>query len=132
MTSTSVQPSSTRGLSLPSILLHLEGLTVFLTMVTIYINQHYDGLTFLLLLFAPDLAILGYKVNARVGSLIYNAVHTYAVPVLLLAARLWLAPDADWLTVIALIWMAHIGMDRTLGFGLKYPTVFKDTHFSRI
>jgi hypothetical protein len=26
----------------------------------------------------------------------------------------------------------HIGMDRALGFGLKYETDFKDTHLGRV
>ncbi|RKQ33951.1 DUF4260 family protein [Oceanobacillus halophilus] len=38
----------------------------------------------------------------------------------------------QFLIIVGLIWTAHIGMDRMIGFGLKYPTAFKDTHIQRI
>jgi len=61
---------------------------------------------------------------------IYNLAHTYVLPI-----ALWLTGDLlanPTLTQIALIWAAHIAFDRLLGFGLKYPTDFKDTHLNRI
>ena len=33
---------------------------------------------------------------------------------------------------LALIWLGHIGMDHALGYGLKYPTAFGDTHLQRV
>jgi hypothetical protein len=116
--------------SLPAALLHLEGLTVFIGAIALYISQGASGLLFGLLFFAPDLSAIGYKANPRIGSFTYNAVHTYALPAVLIA----LAFAAQWTfgIHIALIWFAHIGMDRMLGFGLKYPTSFKDTHLQRI
>jgi hypothetical protein len=115
-------------LSLPALLLRLEGLLVFLGAVGVYAHLHYAGLVFLLLLFVPDLGMLGYAANPRVGSHTYNAMHTYVIPAALLAV----ASGSTALTGIALIWLAHIGMDRTLGYGLKYPTTFKDTHLNQV
>ncbi|HYI15926.1 MAG TPA: DUF4260 family protein, partial [Thermomicrobiales bacterium] len=56
--------------------------------------------------------------------------HTYILPVILGAAGL--LGDSDLTTSLALIWAAHIGMDRSIGYGLKYPGAFKDTHLSRV
>jgi hypothetical protein len=116
--------------SLPSILLRLEGAAVFVGAIFLYINQGASGLLFGLLLLAPDLSVLGYRINPRLGSLIYNVAHTFVLPVVLIL----LSFAASWTPGIylALIWFAHIGMDRTLGFGLKYPTSFQDTHMQRV
>ena len=74
--------------------------------------------------------MLGYLLNARVGAATYNLAHTLTVPLTLLLASYiqhWYLP-----TAIALIWTAHIAFDRLLGYGLKYPTFFKDTHIRHI
>ncbi len=72
---------------------------------------------FLLLLLAPDLGALGYLVSARAGALGYNATHVYAGPLVLALAGA--ATGQTWAVLGALIWTAHIGMDRMLGYGLK-------------
>src|SRR5947208_2970165 len=110
--------------SLPNVLLRLEGLTVLLGAITLYAHQGGNWLMFALLLLAPDLSMIGYVRNPRVGSITYDVVHFYALPAVLLALSVANVPAGIQL---ALIWFAHIGMDRTLGFGLKYPTDFKDT-----
>ncbi|MCC7450571.1 MAG: DUF4260 domain-containing protein [Anaerolineae bacterium] len=115
---------------MPGLLLKLEGIVLFLAAVALYINQQGSALLFALLLFAPDLSMLGYLRNPQVGSVIYNAAHNYAVPGLLIA--LSLAAGVPLGVQIGLIWLAHIGMDRTMGYGLKYPTAFKDTHMQRV
>jgi len=83
---------------------------------------------FALLFLAPDLSMIGYAINAKAGSITYNAIHTYIGPLLLGAYSL--ARDDRTALLVALIWIAHIGFDRMLGYGLKYPTRFKDTHLS--
>jgi len=120
----------TAALSLPKILLHLEGAVFFFGAIALYATQGGGWAAFVLLLLAPDLAMVGYLVNPRVGSYAYNAVHTYAAPAVL--AALSLAGQWPVGGQLALIWFAHIGMDRTLGFGLKYPTEFKDSHLQRV
>ena len=60
----------------------------------------------------------------------YDLVHTHVLPVALGAGGV--VSDTDWAMQIALIWLAHIGMDRAVGYGLKYPTGFKDTHLQRV
>ena len=116
--------------SLPKRLLHLEGLALLAAAVALYGYHGFGWWMFALLLLAPDLAMLGYLINIRVGSIGYNLAHTYALPLLLAA----IAVGADWQPGlrIALIWLSHIGLDRSIGYGLKYPTHFKDTHLSRV
>lgn len=114
----------------PKLLLHIEGGIVFLAACVLY--QHLQGswLWFALLFLVPDISMLGYLAGKRAGAIAYNFFHTYTVPISLLLA-LWLLGKASciWL---ALIWIAHIGFDRLLGYGLKYEISFKDTHLSRL
>jgi uncharacterized protein DUF4260 len=85
-------------------------------------------LQFALLFLAPDLSMLGYAANVRVGAVAYNAVHSYVVPLALAGFSLGASHSAT--LALSVIWIAHIGMDRMLGYGLKYPTCFKDTHLN--
>ena len=80
------------------------------------------------LLLAPDLAMLGYLAGPRWGAAAYNAAHTTLAP-LALGLAAWLA-GSSLLGGLALIWAAHIGMDRAVGYGLKYASGFKATHLS--
>lgn len=117
-------------LTKPRLLLHLEGAAILILSVFFYRQLHASWLLFAILFFAPDLFMLGYLVNASVGSAIYNFAHTYITPGILLAIS-YLAAKPQ-LFPVALIWAAHIGFDRLLGFGLKYPTHFKDTHLQHV
>jgi hypothetical protein len=74
--------------------------------------------------------MLGYLFNNKVGALIYNAFHTYIITTIVIFCGLILTNPT--VLAIGLIWTAHIGMDRMIGYGLKYPTAFKDTHLNRV
>ncbi len=115
---------------MPRILLHLEGAAVLIAALIFYGQQGYSWWLFALLLLAPDLSAVGYLHSQVVGSLGYNIVHTYVLPIALALVSLLLnfAPGVQ----AALIWLAHIGMDRLVGYGLKYPDGFKVTHFSKV
>jgi hypothetical protein len=89
-----------------------------------------NWLLFAVLILAPDLSALGYLAGTVVGSYVYNAFHTYLLPAIL--ALYGLLGSNPLALQLALIWFAHIGGDRLLGFGLKYPTAFKDTHLNRV
>ena len=117
-------------LNSPSGLLRLEGAVVFIIALVLYSRSGSGWLMFAVLFFVPDVSMIGYAVNTRVGASLYNLIHAYALPAALGLVGLWLA-DAV-LVSLSLIWFAHIGFDRVLGFGLKYPTVFKDTHLQRV
>jgi hypothetical protein len=112
------------------ILLRLEGLTLCIGMIVLYWIWGGSWWVFAVLFFAPDLSFIAYLDNPRTGALIYNAAHCYMAPVTLLTAGFALG---DPLTLsLAMIWLAHIGFDRALGYGLKYQTGFGFTHLGRI
>jgi hypothetical protein len=117
-------------LTRPSALLRSEESVLLLLTLFAYQYLHYSWLLFAILFLTPDLFMLGYLVNVRVGAAIYNLAHTLTPPLALLfisyLQRWHLAP------AVALIWTAHIAFDRLLGYGLKYPTYFKDTHLQHI
>ena len=79
---------------------------------------------------APDLSMLGFVAGHRVGAATYNLVHTYVWPAAL--AGYGVVLEHPLITSVALVWVAHIGADRLLGFGLKYETGFKDTDLKRL
>ena len=74
--------------------------------------------------------MLGYVAGPRVGALSYDLVHAYVGPLAL--GVVGVLVGADLAMELALIWAAHIGADRLLGYGLKYPSAFKDTHLQRV
>lgn len=112
----------------PRPLLHLEAAAVLISSLVAYRWAHASWLPFALLFLLPDISILAYAGNARVGAVVYNVFHTYLAPLAL--AGVALALGSLPVFSISLIWIAHIALDRMLGFGLKYPANFKDTHMS--
>ena len=98
--------------------------------LALYFHLDYGWVLLVVLALAPDLAAVGYLAGNRVGAAAYNAAHTYVGPVVLATAGV--LGDIDTATQLSLIWLVHIGGDRLLGYGLKYPTAFKDTHLQRV
>jgi hypothetical protein len=115
---------------LPPVLLRLEGLAVLGAALVLYFDLDYSIVALGLLFLAPDLSLLGYLGGPAVGALAYNTVHTYVGPLVL--AAMGVLGNAEVAIQVALIWSAHIGIDRLLGFGLKYPTSSGDTHLQRV
>ena len=111
------------------LLQRLEGLAALALGVVAYSWLGQSWWVFALLFLAPDLTMLGYLGSARLGALTYNLGHTYATPAILALAGLALGPLAYGL---AAIWVAHIGFDRLLGYGLKLETGFEQTHLGPI
>jgi Domain of unknown function (DUF4260) len=115
---------------LPRTLLHTEGLVVAVAAIALYFHLDYPWWLLLVLALAPDLSMLGYAAGPVVGAAAYDVVHTYALPVAL--AAIGVLADADLAVQIGLVWTAHIGIDRAIGYGLKYRSGFKDTHLQRV
>ncbi len=116
--------------SMPNLLLRLEGTAVFFAALYFYIQQGYTGWVFWVLLLWPDIAIVAYVFNKQTGAFLYNLLHSYAFSIMLIGVSvLFSLPLA---LQIGLIWMAHIGMDRLFGYGLKYMDDFKSTHLGRV
>ena len=113
-----------------NILLRLEGLTLFLGMILLYAVWGGSWLLFAVLFLVPDLSFLAYLADAKTGAVVYNAAHSYLAPVALMTSGFAIG---DPLTLsIAMIWLGHIGIDRALGYGLKYAEGFGYTHLGRI
>src|SRR5713226_6564494 len=111
-------------------LLRLEGLTLFAGMTLLYAVWDGSWLVYAILFLAPDLSFAAYLAGPKPGAIVYNAAHSYMAPVSLMVAGFALSSP---LTLsIAMIWMAHIGIDRALGYGLKYSAGFGFTHLGRI
>jgi len=115
---------------LPASLLRLEGLAVLVGALLLYFDAGFGWLILLLLFLAPDLSMLGYLAGPALGSLTYDVAHTYALPIALGVAGV--LGGSDTALQLALVWLAHIGLDRLVGYGLKYPSGFKDTHLQRV
>jgi Domain of unknown function (DUF4260) len=115
---------------LPAVLLRLEGLVLFAAALALYLREDYSILLLVVLFLAPDLSFVGLAGGERLGAVAYDVAHTYVGPVLLASASL----IGEWTTGVqlGLIWLAHIGIDRALGYGLRYPDAFKDTHLQRV
>jgi hypothetical protein len=112
------------------ILLRLEGLTLFVGMTLLYAVWDGSWWVYAILFLAPDLSFLGYLAGPRTGAIIYNAAHSYMAPMALMTTGFALA--SPLVLSIAMIWLAHIGIDRALGYGLKYSAGFGFTHLGRI
>ena len=81
-------------------------------------------------LLVPDVSMLGYAGGSRTGAIVYNVAHAQILPLLVFVVAA-VAMSAT-LAAAAAVWLAHIGLDRALGYGLKAPTGFHDTHLGRI
>jgi hypothetical protein len=117
-------------LTRPGWLLRVEEAGLLTAAVFLYVHFHFSWLLFGVLFLAPDLFMLGYLANPRVGAAIYNLGHFLVVPVGLFLVAC--AGRRLLLTAIAIIWFSHIAFDRLLGYGLKYPAHFKDTHLQHV
>lgn len=115
---------------LPGLLLRAEGVAVGIGAILLYFHEGYPWWLFVALMLAPDLSMIGFVAGPTVGAAAYDAAHTYAIPVAL--AAIGVIADAEVAVQVGLIWLAHIGIDRAIGYGLKHPTGFKDTHLQHV
>jgi Domain of unknown function (DUF4260) len=111
-------------------LLRLEGLTLFAGMTLLYAVWGGSWWVYALLFLVPDVSFAAYLAGPRAGAIIYNAAHSYMAPMALMTTGF--ATNSPLTLSIAMIWLAHIGIDRALGYGLKYSAGFGFTHLGRI
>lgn len=118
----------------PRIHLHIDGVALLVTAVAAYVLVGGNWWLFGLLLFAPDLFMLGYLAGPRTGAVVYNLGHSLLWPAILIGLSLFVLNAEAGATVlrsVGIVWAAHIGLDRALGYGYKYPTRFGDTDIAR-
>ena len=111
-------------------LIRLEGLTLFAGMILLYTIGSGPWWLFAVMFLTPDLSFVAYLAGPKFGAIAYNAAHSYLAPMALMVAGFGM----NWPLAlsIAMIWFAHIGFDRALGYGLKYSAGFGFTHLGRI
>ncbi len=112
----------------PTLWLRAEGLALLVASVWYFYGIGGNWLLFAALLLAVDISMIGYVKSTRLGAITYNVGHSLVLPIILLI--FW--HDGGLVTQLAIIWIAHIGMDRLFGYGLKYGDDFKHTHLGRI
>jgi len=110
--------------------LRIERLTLFAGATLLYAFWAGPWWLYAVLFLAPDLSFAAYLAGPKIGALIYNAAHTTIIPFAMLTVGFGFAPPL--VLSIALVWLAHIGIDRALGYGLKYGYGFGFTHLGRI
>ena len=110
--------------------LRLEGAAAFAAGLALFGASSGNWLFILPLLLLPDISAAGFLVSPRVGTFTYNLVHNWVPGIVTLGAAIWLASPILMLAAAVLI--AHVGMDRAVGYGLKLPTSFHDTHLGRM
>ena len=110
--------------------LHAEYGVAFILLLAIYVQLHFSLWLFFLLLLVPDITMLGYFIHSKAGAIIYNVGHSLILPII--CCGLSISISNQILLMLALIWLAHIMMDRCLGYGLKYPHSFQETHMQRV
>jgi len=104
----------------------VEGLAIGVAVLFFYAEINASWLLFLILFLIPDITMLGYAKNKKLGANIYNLGHSFVLPLVLLIFSYSI--EQTLLIELSLIWLAHIGFDRAMGYGLKYKDNFKKTH----
>ena len=122
--------TSAAVIGMPLILLRLEGAAVLAASVYAWHLTGNSWLVFGLLFLTPDLAMLGYLAGPRAGAIAYNLVHSYAIVAPI--GAIGLLAGSPMAVAAALILAGHIGFDRMLGYGLKYPDAFGHTHLGKM
>jgi hypothetical protein len=115
---------------LPTAILRVEGAVILSLALFLYVRGDGGWLLFVVLLLAPDVGMLGYTAGPRLGAITYNALHTTVGPAAL--AVIGILTESPQVVSVALVWFAHIGVDRMLGYGLKHTAGFRETHLGRI
>ena len=110
--------------------LRIEGRCMLIAALLVYSKLGLSWGTFALFFLTPDLSFLGYLAGPRLGALTYNTAHSYISAIACLVVGLFLS--APVFLSAGVIWCAHIGFDRALGYGLKYSAGFGFTHLGAI
>ena len=113
-------------IGLPMVLLRSEGVALLAGAAVLYGRSGRSWWLFVALLAAPDLGLLGNLWSRRAGAVAYDLAHTYVPPAALGVAGM--LGNSGLAVALALVWFAHIGMDRALGLGLQYPDGSGGTH----
>jgi hypothetical protein len=110
--------------------LRIEEALLFLGSIYVFSLTDFAWGWFLVLILTPDVGMLGYLLNTRIGAITYNIFHHRGISVLLLFVGWYWSQDIIWLAGI--IHFGHASLDRAFGYGMKYPDSFKHTHLGQL
>lgn len=108
----------------------IESAVIFIACIVLYSELSFSWAQFLVFILVPDSSMIGYLKSNALGAFLYNIGHSYFSPIIL-----WFISyqfQLEMLLVLSLIWTTHIALDRMLGFGLKKPGCFKQTHLGNL
>ena len=110
--------------------LRAEGVALFVAALSLYVNYEFSWVVFAILFFVPDISFLGYLINNKIGAITYNSAHSLVGAIFIVG--LGFVTELQEFLIAGLVWVAHIGFDRALGYGLKYQKGFGYTHLGLI
>lgn len=110
--------------------LKTEELALLLLGLFLVYSGDYSWKWFAICFFLPDVSMLGYILNNKVGAILYNIFHYRLLAIVLYLIGIYL--EVNVLSFVGLVLFCHIALDRMLGYGLKLTTGFKDTHLGKI
>ena len=127
---TAGSPADGTVIGTPRRWLRVEGATLVAGSLIAYSTTGQAWWLVPLTLLLPDLTMIGYLGGARLGSYLYNLGHSTPLPAAIVAIGWW--QDKSLVVALGLVWLAHIGVDRLIGYGLKYDDHFQHTHLGRL
>lgn len=110
--------------------LKLEELGMFVLGIYLFSELHFSWWWFLVLILTPDVSMLGYIVNSKIGGFTYNLFHHKGIAILVYLLGIYFNNQLTQL--FGLILFSHASFDRIFGYGLKYSSSFHDTHLGKI
>lgn len=108
----------------------LESAAIFVLLLGFYYYYNLNWVILAIFILLPDISMVGYLKNPKLGAAIYNLGHNYFSPIVLFGLSVFF--DFGFTSTLSIVWMIHIALDRMLGFGLKLPTGFKNTHLGKL
>src|SRR5690606_12440915 len=110
--------------------LKVEEFGMFLLSIFLFSQLEYSWWIYLALFFLPDIGMIGYFFNSKIGADVYNLIHHKGIAILVLIAGYIM--EIPVIQLAGIILFGHSSFDRILGYGLKYPDDFKNTHLGVI
>ncbi len=111
-------------------LIKVEEVFMFLLSIILFNETDYAWWLFLVLILTPDIGMVGYAFNTRVGAFTYNLFHHKGVAIIILSCGWYFSIPI--LELAGIILFAHSSLDRMLGYGLKFSDSFKHTHLENL
>jgi uncharacterized protein DUF4260 len=130
VTATAGSPADGIVVGTPRRWLRVEGATLVAGSLIAFSTTDQAWWLVLLTLLLPDLTMLGYLGGTRLGASLYNLGHSTPIPAAIVGIAWW--QHTSLVVALGLVWLAHIGLDRLIGYGLKYGDHFQHTHLGRL